>query len=261
MKMTFLRSTISLPNFVSCRVLQLSRSSSYCQPVLPSGSEVCPYGSFHTISMPHMVHSAPQSSFLQFSQCSMWSSIVQKGFPRFASTDSKSTSSEPPRFDFVPIYQFPYIIHLRLLSRMKIYQTIFMVLALPPSTYSYLYGSMNVLQYYCLCGTTIFAGLMLYITSYYFRRLIGLISFNRHTRQVRVSHLTFWGRRRDVFVPVEDVIPLTELSDRTDDVYIRFQRYEREGEELFFSVRYGRIVNDDLFRQVFGQHWDVHMRK
>ncbi|KAM9291131.1 transmembrane protein 186 isoform 2-T2 [Morus bassanus] len=126
--------------------------------------------------------------------------------------------------EFKLVYRFPGIRYCRVLSRLKLLQTATTMVMLPPIGYLYLQDqvSQNILLY--TTGIALFAGAMLYGMSYFFRRIIGLIYLNETGRTVKVAHLTFWGRRNDIYCPIETVMTLDEVGDSKGELLLQFKR-------------------------------------
>ncbi|NXJ84068.1 TM186 protein, partial [Trogon melanurus] len=154
--------------------------------------------------------------------------------------------------EFRLVYRFPWIKYCRVLSRLKLLQTATTTLLLPPVCYLYLQDqvSQNVLFY--TAGIAFFAGAMLYGMSYFFRRMIGLIYLSETGCTVKVSHLTFWGRRNDIYCPVEAVVTLDETGDSKGELLLQFKRYNST-DVLYFTTRFGQIVDREKFTQIFGE--------
>lgn len=64
--------------------------------------------------------------------------------------------------------------------------------------------------------------------------------------------LTFMGKRRDVVVSVEDVVPFADVGDRSNKVYYPLKFYSND-QYYYYIVRYGGILKQDLFKSVFGE--------
>ncbi|NXG15493.1 TM186 protein, partial [Grallaria varia] len=154
--------------------------------------------------------------------------------------------------EFKLVYRFPWIKYCRVLSRLKLLQTATTVAMLPPMWYLYLQEqvSQNVLLY--TTGLAAFAGAMLYGMSYFFRRIIGLIYLSETGQTVRVAHLTFWGRRNDIYCPIETVVTLDEVGDSKEELLLQFKRYNST-DTLYFTIKYGKIVDREKFTQIFGK--------
>ncbi|KAJ7411065.1 transmembrane protein 186 [Willisornis vidua] len=154
--------------------------------------------------------------------------------------------------EFKLVYRFPGIKYCRVLSRLKLLQTATTAVMLPPIWYLYLQDqvSQNILLY--TTGLAAFAGAMLYGMSYFFRRIIGLIYLSESGQTVRVAHLTFWGRRNDIYCPIETVVTLDEVGDSKEELLVQFKRYNST-DILYFTIKYGKIVDREKFTQIFGE--------
>ncbi|XP_076841270.1 transmembrane protein 186 [Brachyhypopomus gauderio] len=149
------------------------------------------------------------------------------------------------------IYAFPAIKGLRALSRLKLIQTGITVVLLPAVGYFYLQGhaSAAVLSY--TTGIAVFAAAMLYVISHYIRRVVGMMYLDHTCTTLKVSHLSFWGNRRDVYLPVCDVMTLGDAGDSPGESILRLKRYS-SSDTLYFSTRLGRVVDKQGFEKVFG---------
>ncbi|NXK02919.1 TM186 protein, partial [Herpetotheres cachinnans] len=154
--------------------------------------------------------------------------------------------------EFKLVYRFPGIKYCRVLSRLKLLQTATTMVILPPICYLYLQDqvSLNILSY--ATGIAFFAGAMLYGMSYFLRRIIGLIYLNETGRTVKVAHLTFWGRRNDIYCPIETVMTLDEVGDSKGELLLQFKRYNST-DVLYFTIKFGQIVDRQKFTQIFGE--------
>ncbi|NWH82820.1 TM186 protein, partial [Piaya cayana] len=154
--------------------------------------------------------------------------------------------------EFRLVYRFPGIKYCRVLSRLKLLQTSITVATLPPICYLYLQEqvSQNILLY--TTGIVLSAGAMLYSMSYFFRRIIGLIYLSETGRTVKVAHLTFWGKRNDIYCPIETVMTLDETGDSKGELLLQFRRYNSE-DILYFTIRFGQIVDRQKFTHIFGE--------
>ncbi|XP_072916677.1 transmembrane protein 186 isoform X1 [Hemitrygon akajei] len=164
-------------------------------------------------------------------------------------TRPKNTISDHEHFTLV--YKFQGIRFLRTISRLKILQTGITMALLPTVYYFY---SLDLVQYSLVCYITVLSGLalvMLYSMSYYLRRFIGMLYLNDSGTTLMVSHLTFWGRRNNFYVPVTDVMPLADTGDSTNETILQFRRYDST-EVLYLTIRFGQVVDKQKFLQVFG---------
>ncbi|NXJ09301.1 TM186 protein, partial [Odontophorus gujanensis] len=153
---------------------------------------------------------------------------------------------------FAVVYRFPGIRHCRVLSRLKLLQTATTLLLLPPACYLHLQQQLSQAALLYTAGVALFAGAMLYGMSYFFRRIIGVIYLSESGRTVRVAHLTFWGRRNDIYCPLETVMTLDEVGDAKGELLLQFKR-NNSAEILYFTIKYGQIVDRQKFEQIFGE--------
>ncbi|XP_050950484.1 transmembrane protein 186 [Labeo rohita] len=152
---------------------------------------------------------------------------------------------------YSPIYTFPAIKGLRALSRLKLMQTGITVVLLPTVYYLYIQGQASVMLLSYTTGIAVFAGIMLYSISHYVRRVVGMMYLDSTQTVLKVSHLTFWGHRRDIYVPVSDVMTLGDSGDTKGEPILRLKRYSRS-DTMYFSTRLGRVVDKNGFEKVFG---------
>ncbi|KAM8842169.1 transmembrane protein 186 [Synchiropus picturatus] len=149
------------------------------------------------------------------------------------------------------IYTFPHIKLLRAVSRMKLLQTGLTVVVLPPVYSLYLLGDAPPSLVSYSSGIALFAGVMLYTASHFFRRVVGMMYLDPTQTTLKVSHLTFWGKRHDLYMPVTDVMPIADTGDSASEVVFMLKRYSTVDTLYFFSY-HGRIVDKQGFERVFG---------
>uniref|UniRef100_A0A803T725 Transmembrane protein 186 n=1 Tax=Anolis carolinensis TaxID=28377 RepID=A0A803T725_ANOCA len=173
-------------------------------------------------------------------------------YPNVSSHSQKETSLSKRSDQFRLIYRFPGIRFCRVLSRLKLLQTSLTVLLLPPIWV--LYWQNQVPQSQCLycTGIACFAAAMLYGMSFYLRRIIGMMYLNGDDTLLKVSHLTFWGKRKDIYCPVETVTTLGDIGENRNDLLLKFQQYNQD-QFLYFSLRFGNIVDRERFAKVVGE--------
>ena len=152
---------------------------------------------------------------------------------------------------FAVFYRFPYITAARFISRLKLYQTAVVVLAVPPAIYYYNIGEINLESCVGVTAVSTLALVMLYVAANFFQRVVGLVALSNDEKLVRFSHLTFFGGRRDIVVPVSDVVPLSDLDEHCNDVFVKVRRYSTS-DTLYMSLMYGQVEHAETFQKVFG---------
>lgn len=151
------------------------------------------------------------------------------------------------------IYTFRYIVHAKVLSRLKIYQTVVTVGSLPLTTYLYKMGMISASGFASFCGIATLATAMLYVMSTFFRRIVGIISVNENEDTVRISHLTFWGRRNNINLFKSDIIPLSELTGSAKDIYQVIRFFEQPDKKFYWFHRHGMNTDPEALTRIFGK--------
>ncbi|CAN2390357.1 Transmembrane protein 186, partial [Pristimantis euphronides] len=172
------------------------------------------------------------------------------GTTSFISTSANTKTDDSTKFHL--IYKFPAIAFCRAVSRLKLLQTTITAFILPPVFYYYLQGQVTEGAVVYCTGIALFAGAMLYALTYYLRRIIGMLYVDDKMTTVKVSHLTFWGNRKNIFVPVEDIKRLSETGDGKREVLRQFARYSR-ADILYFTTRFGYVLDKEKFKVIFGE--------
>ncbi|XP_042341762.1 transmembrane protein 186 [Plectropomus leopardus] len=168
---------------------------------------------------------------------------------------SKITSlvrySDLPTLKYTMIYKLPHIKLLRAVSRLKLLQTAITGVILPPVYILYLQEEVPFFLVSYTTGIALFAGVMLYTASHFFRRVVGIMYLDQSQTTLKVSHLTFWGRRHDFYLPVSDVMTIGDTGDNVNETILKLKRYSGP-ETMYFSTRFGHVVDKHSFEKVFG---------
>lgn len=144
------------------------------------------------------------------------------------------------------LYRFKWTKHLRFISRVKILHVAVVTSLIGPMSYWYLNEVISLYSLTCAiigaAGTT--AGLV--ALSYFFRRVVGELSFDEDTQRVTISSLTFWGNRRNRTFPLNSLVP---LSDSGINVKNTFHRLEVDGctGVYLLNLRHCKIFHEKFF--------------
>ncbi|XP_007542644.1 transmembrane protein 186 [Poecilia formosa] len=149
------------------------------------------------------------------------------------------------------IYIMPHIRLLRAVSRLKLFQTAITLVILPPVYFLYFQGIVSLYLVSYSTGIALFAGGMLYIASHLFRRVVGMMYLDPSLTTLKVSHLTFWGKRQDIYLPVSDVMTIADTGDSASETILKLKRYSSP-DTFYFSTRFGRVIDKQGFEKVFG---------
>ncbi|XP_039647174.1 transmembrane protein 186 [Perca fluviatilis] len=178
---------------------------------------------------------------------------IQQSFhgPLIPKTTALVRYSDLSTQKYTMIYTLPHIKLLRALSRLKLLQSAITVVILPPVYLLYFQGDIPFFLVSYTTGIALFAGVMLYTASHFFRRVVGMMYLDPSQTTLKVSHLTFWGRRHDIYMPVSDVMTIGDTGDSVNETILKLKRYSCP-ETLYFSINFGRVVDKQGFEKVFG---------
>lgn len=113
----------------------------------------------------------------------------------------------------VPVYRFPGIRIYSLVSRAKFIQTIASLLFVPYQIYQHSNGQISNSVFVTSLAFAAMAPLVLILFTRYFNRMIGVVAFSEKSQLVRFGYVGFWGGRKNVIVPINDVAPLSDTID------------------------------------------------
>jgi len=162
-----------------------------------------------------------------------------------SSCSLRNVNSEKAGENFQMIYRFPYVVPAKVICRLKLYQT----------------GIVSVLSgVSILGGYDVFVPLvvgsvslvMLGVMGEFFRKLIGAVYLNSHKNQVKISHLDFFGNRKDVFVNIDDIVPISSTNETPSDPYVKIFFSDEKRRPLLISLKYGKVLDEKTFQEVFG---------
>lgn len=153
---------------------------------------------------------------------------------------------------YTMIYRLPHIKFLRAVSRLKLLQTGITGVILPPVYYFYFMGEAPLFLVGYSTGIALFAGVMLYTASHFFRRVVGMMYLDAAQTTLKVSHLTFWGKRSDIFFPVSDVKTIADTGDAPSETILKLKTYSSP-HTFYYSTYYGHVTDQEAFEKVFGR--------
>ena len=178
---------------------------------------------------------------------------------RISTISTSSLNSNDKQIETVPnkykenfncIYKFKYINHLRLFSRMKIYQTGFSVLSGFGSIILYntqIVQDLNALLY--INTAMVFALIMLFVISRQTVKIVGRIYLNDDQSKVLIAHLGFFGKRRDVLVNLNDIESFSSI-DELSDTFFKIRLKNLDG-YMLASLPMGEIYDKNAFLKLF----------
>ncbi|XP_015681463.1 transmembrane protein 186 [Protobothrops mucrosquamatus] len=202
-----------------------------------------------------MLHSFQSPTILQQGGSRM--PVVRRVQPRWLGSldlsqhDPKPQSSLENSEKFTLIYRFPSIRLLKLFSRLKVLQTGLALVVLPPLWYLHGINQVTFAQGFYATGLFSFTLVFLYALSFFLQRVIGFMYLSESRTLLKISHLTFWGKRRDFCCPVESVVALEVEGGESNRHLLKFRQQDQK-KVLYFSLLWGQVVNQEAFGKVFG---------
>lgn len=151
--------------------------------------------------------------------------------------------------DYRCIYRFKAIKHIRVISRLKIYQT-FMTVSLGLVSYPLYINETLTLD--TLIYFNIASGIGL-VTLYGISRLlinvICAMYVNKDETKILISHLNFWARRSNIEVPVKDLKPFVYSMEDLNSLILRLSLKNMDG-KMYFSLRLAEFYDRKIFKKL-----------
>ena len=159
-------------------------------------------------------------------------------------------------FEWYPIYRFPYMRHLRFISRLKFYQLLIMTGLCVPLYNLKVQELITSTTFYGATTACVGTSLILIALSYLSTRVVGLLSYNELEQTVKVSRLSFLGSKIEERFSVNNIIPW-EDDNMTVDTKKAIQRlYIYSGGEkpeiFLYSLKHGAFMDRELFANILG---------
>ena len=170
--------------------------------------------------------------------------------PIFGQNEKLNTEISKYKDEFKCIYKFKYINQLRLFSRMKIYQTAVSISFGVGSLVMYQMEYVDSLNTILIVNSSmLFALIMLYVISRQTIKIVGRMYVNDDASRVLISHLNFFGKRRDLEVDANLIQPIHSL-DELKEKFLKLKLQDMNG-AMYISMRYGYFYDRKEFLKVF----------
>lgn len=164
---------------------------------------------------------------------------------------------------WMPIYRYPHVNRLRRIIKFKVYLTACSTVAVAERCYSLLTGAgVNTLT---TLGMSVVSLAGLILAGNLVRRLICQVYTSPDVDYIRMCRFSFFGRRIDIVLPRDLVLPLTETNTsglsnmltkvktvHPQKIDLKYDFIEFYDEEFFIPLRYGTILDKDRFSYAFG---------
>lgn len=185
------------------------------------------------------------SSCLRKTPLSFWK---YSAITRFSSTVAPKTK-EPN--DWESIYKFPYIEFVAAANKLKIYQAVFSVAAVPASFLLQSVDAATPLMVFYI-GLSGFATLS--AVSYAFKDTVGFVYVSKKSPDlVKIATVDFWGKRKDEVFEIENIMAFSEMPRHILDKYVTFLQFFNGHSKMKLLHKYGGIYDINKFNKVFGE--------
>lgn len=168
---------------------------------------------------------------------------------KLVSEDGKIPDVNNPQ-DWVTIYRFDQIKTAQILCRAKVWQTFITGGFFSSSAYAYLVGSSNLEPLINTSGVCCFACIMLYIFGNIFNKIIGFAYVSHDKKWLKLSHLTFWGKRCNIQIPIVDLEPLPTDSSSAKMYQVMYRKTDPKF-RLVLPLLHCTIYDTDSFELSF----------
>jgi len=154
---------------------------------------------------------------------------------------------------FAPIFISPHIRIIQFVCRLKLYTTGVILACLPISFYLLNTDQILPSQVGFSAGFAVSTLVVLGLVGEYFRKFVGILYLSEDKTQVIISHNSFFGKRKDVRIDVEDIVPLADSPETVDDLVWKIRLYSGDPKNYYISTRFGGISSRKGFRVIFGE--------
>jgi len=182
----------------------------------------------------------------------MSSLASSSGRPGDSSRTSSNKSLMFPGFEAV--YVSPHIRQIRVACRLKVYQTIFVVGMIPTSLLMLDRGLLLPSHVGYVAGFSVFSLIVLGVMGEFFRKFVGILYLSEDKSKVIISHNTFLGKRADILMDTNNLVPLAETPENLDKELVwKIYLYSGEPKTYYICTKYGGILSRRKFADIFGE--------
>jgi len=180
--------------------------------------------------------------------------LIRKSDFHTSLVDFKDSKIPTSRFKgWTTVFRFPYIVPMHIMCRLKIYQTAIAGVVCPVSLVLMANGHVSPPVTALFVGLFGTAAVMLMGIGQIFKRIVGFIYLSPCKNEVIISHLTWWGNRKDFRVFTREIIPIDEMGENPKDYYWKIKIYD-EDDFYLISTFLGGIEDKEAFEHIFGKN-------
>ncbi|CAF3822612.1 unnamed protein product [Rotaria sordida] len=151
--------------------------------------------------------------------------------------------------DFYLIYRFGFLRSMRYIQILKLSQTLATVLLAPYQIYNYNEGLITLFELQFSLFLVSLASFSLYLFGWLATRTICYIYTNVECDRVILTHVDFWGRRKNIELNTRDIIPINDI-ETPNKTFLPFKRYSTIN-TMYYSIQFGKILDRPRFNRIF----------
>ncbi|CAF3370878.1 unnamed protein product [Rotaria socialis] len=162
--------------------------------------------------------------------------------------------------DFYLIYRFGFHRPIRYIQILKLSQTLATALITPYQIYSYNEGLITLFEFQFSLFLLSLASFSLYFFGWAATRTICFIYTNVECNRVMLTHVDFWGRRKNIELDTRDIIPINDI-ETPNKAILPFKRYSTT-DTMYYSTKLSEILDRPRFNRIFAglitqdtKHW------
>ncbi|CAF2725658.1 unnamed protein product [Rotaria sp. Silwood2] len=151
--------------------------------------------------------------------------------------------------DFYLIYRFGFHRSMRYIQILKLSQTLATALIAPYQIYGYNEGLITLFEFQFSLFILSLASFSLYLFGWAATRTICYIYTNVECNRVILTHVDFWGRRKNIELDTRDIIPINDIETPNKTI-LPFKRYSTR-DTMYYSTKFGQILDQPRFNRIF----------
>lgn len=165
--------------------------------------------------------------------------------------------------EWLPIFRSPYIVHFKAVIKFKVYLTGLTAALLAFRAYNLVICGFGTNVYLATALPSIsLVGLI--IAGSFARRIVCQIYASEDSQHVRLCRLTFFGKRRDMVLPIDCVVPLTDTNTSNTSLFVKlhtkppkeidlsYDHIEFYEETFLIPLVLGGVLDRTRFEKIMG---------
>jgi hypothetical protein len=168
--------------------------------------------------------------------------------PRFFQSSNTQLKQPTNLEEYEKVFHFPYIRQVAYFARLKVIVT-GVTVGFSPIILASSCDQLLGISFVSLMG---FSSISLLGIGEFMRKVIGIVYLDENQENVRFARVTFWGKRADQVVPIDEVKLVSDTSEDVDSVFWKVEFYDDKAVDFYITTRFGGIEDMDKFKLIFG---------